>query len=222
MTVSVGPITHAARANIYQHEAVWRLTPDALEREGGERAKAPWWARLMRAYLLLLVPWGLDRIEKGGPARFPYRAIKELRLTFEPVQPDDTRHKCEVKLTNGERTGIYSVHFSGMNSFEDRAATYVPLVHGLVARVAAANPDCRFWSGKPALAYWFQIGLILVLVLALVGVITFLTGFNFSDLALVKLAVIVAFIPVMILYVRKNKPRRFDPAAVPEDALPKA
>ena len=187
MTMHADPITHATRANIYQREAVWRLAPDALEREGGDRAKAPRWARLMRAYLMLLVPWGLDRIEKGGGARFPYRSIKELRLTFEPVHPDDTRHKCEVKLTDGERANIYSVHFSGANTAEDRAATYVPLVQGLVARVAAANPDCRFWSGKPALTYGLQIGLILVLLLALVGVFTVLTGFDLSDLALVKL-----------------------------------
>jgi hypothetical protein len=219
--MSVGPITHAARANIYQEEARWRLGPDALEREGGERAKAPWWARLSRAYLMLLVPWALDRIEKGGPARFPYRSIKELRLTFEPVEPDDTRHKCEVKLVNGERASIYSVHFDGVNSSQDRAGTYVPLVHGLIARVAATNPECRFWSGKPALVYWLQIGAILVLLLALLAVLAFLTGFELSDLALLKLAVIVGFIPVMYLYVRKNKPQQFDPAGIPEDALPK-
>jgi hypothetical protein len=219
--MSVGPITHAARANIYQEEARWRLGPDALEREGGERAKAPWWARLSRAYLMLLVPWALDRIEKGGPARFPYRSIKELRLTFEPVEPDDTRHKCEVKLVNGERASIYSVHFDGVNSSQDRAGTYVPLVHGLIARIAATNPECRFWSGKPALVYWLQIGAILVLLLALLAVLAFLTGFELSDLALLKLAVIVGFIPVMYLYVRKNKPQQFDPAGIPEDALPK-
>ncbi len=221
MTFPVGPITHAARANIFQQEAVWRLTPDALEREGGERAKAPWWARLMRGYLMLFVPWALDRIEKGGPARFPYRSIKQLRLTFEPVQHDDARHKCEVRLANGERASIYSVHFNGANSFEDRAATYVPLVQGLVARIAAANRDCRFLSGKPALVYWLQIALILVLVLAFVAVLAFLTGFELSDLALAKLFVIIGFIPVMYLYVRKNKPQQFDPAAIPEDALPK-
>jgi hypothetical protein len=126
-----------------------------------------------------------------------------------------------VKLVNGERASIYSVHFDGVISSQDRAGTYVPLVHGLIARIAAINPDCRFWSGKPALVYWLQIGAILVLLLALLAVLAFLTGFELSDLALVKLVVIISFIPVMYLYVRKNKPQQFAPAAIPEDALPK-
>ncbi len=49
----------------------------------------------------------------------------------------------------------------------------------------------------------------------------FLSGFRISELAMAKLAVIAAFVPVMILYVRKNRPRPFGPAAIPEDALPK-
>ncbi len=35
---------HVARANIFQREATWRLAADALERDGGEPAAAPWWA----------------------------------------------------------------------------------------------------------------------------------------------------------------------------------
>ena len=55
---------------------------------------------------------------------------------------------------------------------------------------------------------------LLVFVLALVG------GVAITDLFLVKLGVTMAFIPVMISYTRKNRPRSFDPAAIPADALP--
>ena len=55
---------------------------------------------------------------------------------------------------------------------------------------------------------------VLVLVLGLVG------GVALSNLVLVKLGIIASFIPVMIMYTRKNWPRRFDPAAIPAEALP--
>jgi hypothetical protein len=51
MTVAVDAITHAARANVFQREACWRLDPDALEREGGKPADALWRDDVLRLYL---------------------------------------------------------------------------------------------------------------------------------------------------------------------------
>jgi hypothetical protein len=213
------PITHSARANIYQNEAHWRLAEDALERTGGEPARAPWWAKLARFYLLLIVPWGLERIDRGGEARFPYGAVKQVRLSYEPTRIDDNRHRCQLKLTTGQKATIYSTHFTGVDSFEDRAATYAPLVQGLAARVAQANPACRFWAGKSRLVYWSQ-HIFLFALLLMVFVLGYLAGFNLSELAMAKLAVIIGFIPLMFLYARKNYPRQFIPPNIPSQVLP--
>jgi hypothetical protein len=43
MNRALDSTTHSARADMFQREASWRLGPDALEREGGEPADAPWW-----------------------------------------------------------------------------------------------------------------------------------------------------------------------------------
>ena len=64
-------LVHRSRANVFQREAVWRLGADALEREGGEPADAPWTAHAARFYLRLLWPWSGITIERGGAARFP-------------------------------------------------------------------------------------------------------------------------------------------------------
>jgi hypothetical protein len=220
MNVAADPIIHAARADTFQREATWRLAPDALERAGGEPADAPWWARLLRLYLRLIVPWAIRGIEKGGSARFPYAAVKELRLCFDPTRADDTRHRCDVRLGDGQRASFYSTHFVSFAEFEDRATTYVPLVRGLVARVAAANPACRFRSGKRPLVYWAEHAFLLAMFALLVFVLALVGGAAFRDLVLVKLGIIVGFVPVMIMYTRKNWPRRFDPAAIPAEALP--
>jgi hypothetical protein len=214
------PPSHSARANLYQNEAHWRLGTDALERSGGEPADAPWWARLIRFYLLLIVPWAIDRIDKGGPARFPYAQIKELRLTYEPTRIDDNRHSCWIKLATGEKASFFSTHFSGVADFEDRGATYVPLVRGLAMRVARANPACRFWAGKSRFAYWAWHIFLLAMVLLLIFVMGHLAGFKLSDLVLAKLAILIGFIPLMALYTRKNYPRRFTPPDIPPQVLP--
>jgi hypothetical protein len=220
--MSPAPLAHSARSNLYQNEAHWRLADAALERSGGEPAKAPWWARALRFYLLLIVPWGLDRIDRGGDARFPYASIKQLRLSYEPTRIEDNRHRCALKLSSGEKAMIYSTHFTGFDSFEDRAASYRPLVRELVMRVAAANPACTFWAGKSRLVYWTQHIFLLVLLLLMVFVLGYFSGFNLSELAMAKLAVIIGFIPLAFLYARKNYPQRFAPPDIPHEVLPRA
>ena len=220
MNAPVDPIIHVARSDLFQCPAVWRLAPDALEREGGEPAAAPWWARLLRFYLRLIMPWAVRRIEPGGSARFPYASIAELRLCFDPTQFDDKRHRCNVRLADGRKASFYSSHFVSVGEFEDRATTYEPLVRGLVAQVFAANPACRFRSGKRPLVYWAEHVFLVAMVALLVFVLGLVGGAGLSDLVRVELAIVVGFIPLMIMYTRKNWPRRFDPAAIPAQALP--
>ena len=220
MNMAVDPVIHSARADMFQREATWRLGPDALERAGGEPADAPWWAHVLRFYLRLIVPFAIRRIEKGGSARFPYASIKELRICFDPTRFDDTRHRCDVRLADGQKASFYSTHFVSVTDFEDRAATYVPFVRELIARTSAANPACRFRSGKRPFVYWAEHVLLLVMLLLLVLVLGLVGGVALSNLVLVKLGIIATFIPVMIMYTRKNWPRRFDPAAIPAEALP--
>lgn len=220
MNTPVEPVAHRARASIFQREATWRLGSDALERAGGKAAKAPWWAHLARFVVRLMVPWALDPIERGGPARFPYAEVKELRLCFDPTRFDTARHRCNLRLADGRKARLFSTHYLTVGEFEDRAASYVPLVRGLVARIAAANPACRLRSGKSRFAYWAEHIFLLVMVAALVFVLFLVGGQGLSELAWVKLSIIVSFIPVMLLYTRKNWPRQFEPDAIPDDALP--
>ena len=57
--------------------------------------------------------------------------------------------------------------------------------------------------------------------LLLLGVVLWLTAaVSLHGLVVVKLIIIAAMLPTAYLYVRKNRPRRFDPAAIPDDLLP--
>ena len=189
------PIAHRARANIYQEEANWRLSADALEREGGTPARVPWWVRASRVVTRIMLPGALDPIEPGGPARFPYAAIRELRLCFDPTEADKTRYRCELRLADGERAFIVSGHVIGVWEAESRADDPCALVRGLVARVMAANPQCRFQAGKRPLHYWFLCVLLTVLMVAAFAVLSLLGVDHLSEVSWAKLGVVVGGIP---------------------------
>ena len=219
MNDTASALTHASRANIFQTEARWRLGADALVREGGERANAPWYAHAARIFLRVIFPWGGIRIEKGGPARFPYAGITELRLSFDPTRFDTNRHRCDIKRNDG-RTTIWSTHYVSVGEFEDRAATYTSLVRALVARVAAANPDCAFRAGKRPLVYWAEHTFLLAMSTLAVFVVAAVGGSAISELVWLKIAIVAGMIPLALIYARKNRPRHFDPTTIPADVLP--
>ena len=207
---------------MFQTEARWRLAADALEREGGEPANAPWYAHALRVFLRIIWPWTGVTIEPGGAARFPYASIKELRLSYDPTRFDTRRHRCDVRLSDGERATLWSTHFAGVADFEDRAATYTPFARALVARAAASNPACAFRAGTRPLFYWSGQLFLLAMAVAAIWVIALVGGSALSEVTWAKIFVVLGLIPLAFNYARKNRPRVFDPAKVPDDVLPDA
>ena len=184
-------IVHKARANYFEREAAWSLAPDALVSELA-----------------------------GQVTRCPYGEIAEVRLSYDPTRFDRKRYRCDVTRRGGDRLTIRSSHFAGIASFEDRAATYTPLVRALIARVAAANPHCSFRAGKRPLVFWAEQLFLLAMAALLVFVLAALGGSGLSDLVLLKLALVAALVPLALAYARRNRPRRFSPTAIPEELLP--
>ena len=190
------PPAYIARANLLEHEAIWRLGPDALELQGGPTA-------------------GPDVV-----LRFPYRDIVGVRLSYGPSRVDLGRYRCDLRMRSGQQLAIVSTHYAGIADFENRAATYAPFVRALIARIAAANPSARFRSGENPVAYWADHLFLLAMVAMLVFLLS-ITGFAYVvDSAWVKLFIIIFFIPLLIAYTRKNWPRNFRPDAIPKDVLP--
>lgn len=198
MDMLTDAITHRVRTSILEQETVWRLTPDALEREQ------------------------VLKDGRGLTVRYPYQDIREIRLSFAPTRVDGRRYRCDFQLKNGVLVAILSTHYAGFADFEDRAATYTPLVRELIERVAAANPACKFEAGKRLGTYVGEHIFLFLMVLLLVLVIGMVGGASLSTLVMVKLSILITYIPLMILYTRKNWPRSFDPSAIPDELLPAA
>ena len=195
MNELAGPRSYVARANALEYEAIWRLQPDALELQGGPTA-------------------GPDVV-----LRFPYRDIAGVRLSYAPSRADHARYRCDLRMRSGQQIAILSTHYAGIADFEDRAATYAPFVRALIARVAAANPRrasvaaaSRSPIGRAPLPAGDG---------RLHGVRAVADRLRAAQrILLAKFAFILASIPLLIVYTRKNWPSRFKPDTTPKDVLP--
>jgi len=191
------PAAYIARANVLEYEATWRLGADALELQGGP-ASTP-----------------------DAVMRVPYREIVAVRLSYAPSRFDHARYRCDLHMRSGQRLAILSTHYAGIANFEDRGASYAPFVRALIARVAEANPAVRLQSGKNVLVYMAE-HVFLIVAFALLVVVLSAFGPSYLSESSTKLLVVVAAIPVLIAYARKNCPRRFRPDGIPDDVLPAA
>ena len=139
---------------------------------------------------------------------------------YDPTRFVHDRFRCKVRFRDGREADLINQSYAGIAQFENRSAYYVPFVQELVARVAQANPACRFYAGKPWFHYFASLAFVFAMLL-LLGVVLWLTAaVSLHGLVVVKLIIIAAMLPTAYLYVRKNRPRRFDPAAIPDDLLP--
>jgi len=196
MTTAAAPITYGLRANATEHEAIWTLEPDALTLTGGGALTAE------------------------TVLRFPYRNVAEVQLSFAPTRADRGRYRCRVRMRSGQSVEIISTHYAGIMNFEDRSATYTPFVRELVARIAAVNPDCRFRSGKSPIVYLAEHLFLFTMFGFLVTVLIATADSTIGETSWLKLGLIGFFLPVAVLYTKRNWPRRFTAQTIPADVLP--
>jgi hypothetical protein len=184
--------TYAARRSTFEKTTVWRLHEAAMEiaTEGTE------------------------------PIRLAYADILRMRLTYDPTRLSDVRHRCEVTARDGRRFRIVSATYVRLATFESQAAVYVPFVRSLAARIAAANPQAAFLTGKSPPVYYAEQAILAALVVIL-AVVLFTIGLPLSDLLFVKLILIATLVPFAVKYAVRNRPGRFDPQAIPDAVLPR-
>src|SRR5690606_34264058 len=101
----------------------------------------------------------------------------------------------------------------------DQSAEYHAFVSALVKQIAQANPKAEFARGTSAAGYYASIAFCGATFMLLAVVILSL-GPTLHWVGLVKFVILLTFLPVVWLYVRKNRPRPFDPLVIPSDILP--
>ena len=160
-----------------------------------------------------------------APVRVPLSAIRQIRLSYNPGRYDSNRFECQIQSDAagalGQRT-LVSLHFRGLADFVDQGDSYGPFVRALCQRVAAQNPAVRVLGGHSPLAYYaglFFFGLVLVGGGALL--FTHFEQVMQNTRAVLRMALVVTLLGVMLLALRRNRPRALSPTDLPDELLPK-
>ena len=143
----------------------------------------------------------------GAVARLPWREITAVRTAYAPTRRKRWRYLLALNASGGRSLTIDSGHYRGVGDFEDRRASFTPFAHACIAAVAHATPNARASVGATPLAYGLQL-LFALAMLALLTLVLIALPTPLGPLIWIKLALIVAAMPVFLLWTVKSRPRR--------------
>lgn len=178
---------HAFRRTVFEGETVVALSDDAID---------------------VTTPSGASR-------RIALSDIARVRLWRQPLRAHSDQYICQVEPREGPALQIRSVSYR-LLAYDDRAATWRPMIENLLHRLARLDPPPQFVAGILPIAYALHVGICL----ALVAFTLVLTSKN-AVLGLFALVLVGALSTVYWWrHLRLNKPRPYDPLALPPVLLP--
>ena len=192
MTDAIDPTVYRLRSNAFVGERTHRLTDDALTWE-----------------------------EEGKPpGRIAYDDIAEVRMTFAPTRAATNRYRTRIVPRSGQRLELFNTHYVGIADFPERNAAYVAFLTELHRRLAERGTQTTFRKGSSPFAYILN-GIVTAMTFVVVaGAFLYFANFGTIWLVVAKIAIILAFVPVLIRFMRRTVPEPYDPRALPSAALP--
>jgi hypothetical protein len=168
----------------------FRLHPDALEWRLGPRA-----------------------------GRVPYRAIRRVRLSFQPATMQGRRFVTELWAADAPKLAIVSTSWRGLAEQAAQDTAYAGFVRELHRRLAAAGSTADFDAGRPPVLYWPGLVVFAAAVAALVllTVHALLTGAWTGAAVIGGLGALLAW--QSGAYFWRNYPGRYRPDALPARLL---
>lgn len=154
--------------------------------------------------------------------RAPYNRIRRVRLGFRPMTMQNYRFLTEIWADEGPKLQIASTSWKSLVEHQRLDADYRAFVIELARRIGVAGGQTEFVTGSPAFLYWPGAVVFVGAALALVGLIVR----ALADQQWGGAAFIAAFLALFFWqaggFFQRNKPGRFDPAAVPPQVLPRS
>ncbi len=127
--------------------------------------------------------------------------------------------QCTLIDRAGKKIKIRSHHYVSLGNFEDRTATYGPLIRELIAGLEATGDQVHFYRGSNMMrAVWSVLFWLSVLVLIGCG-FTLIGGAGLSFGAIAPMTVVAVFLPVCWAMIGRSKAGVFDPKAPPPELL---
>lgn len=160
--------------------------------------------------------------ECGEAQHVELAAVTMMCIRKAPSAWDMKRHRCDLTTSDGDRVTIVSTSWQRRGRYEDRAATYSPLIRALALAVQQATDGrCRVrgasqrWVYSMVLALaGFTLGLLIHLLVAGEGTQAWTSG------SLWGLSAPICMIGSILLYTRLALPHDVDPESIPPTFLP--
>jgi hypothetical protein len=160
-----------------------------------------------------------DAIDVTGPngatRRIALGDIARVRLWSQALRGVSDQYNCQVEPREGSALQIRSVSYR-LFAYDDRAATWRPLIQSLHQRLARLDPPPQFVAGLSPIIYALHVGVCLAMIaFALVMLI-----------ANVILGLVALFLVGVLgaaywwRHLKTNHPRPYDPLALPPALLP--
>lgn len=158
--------------------------------------------------------------DKGPPREIPLDRVRVLRLDFAPTRPERNRYRCRLELAGGETLTIFNRTYVSFGNFADTSADYVAFVQALIAALRQHAPRCEWIAGASAASYFFNL-LATGFIFGCFGLISFfLFSVGLTWLIVLKILLLLFYVPVLLRWVMRNRPRAFSPKLIPPDMLP--
>jgi hypothetical protein len=192
MSEAIDPTVYRLRANAFVKPRVYRLTEDALtwEEEG---------TRLDGAF---------------------YDGIAEVRLAYTPTRFATNRYRAQIIFKAGGMVELFNLDYRGIANFADVSAEYAAFLAELHRRLAAHGTDVIFRHGNSVGAYIANIVLTVFIFAVVALAVLLLFTWGGPVVAIVKLVILLFFVPVLVRYIRRARPGTYDPLALPAAVLP--
>lgn len=158
------------------------------------------------------------RDAKGGGGRVPYSGIRSVRLRFEPTRAE--RRRYAMRIDAGTELAITNIHYAGIYDFKDQSEQFRPFVEAFHEKLRVANPNATYLSGSTPAAYVMNILLTIWIIAMLAIAAIFFFSIGVGWLVVLKVALILFFMPALFSLLKKNKPSTYDPQHIPESLVP--
>lgn len=160
----------------------------------------------------------------GAEKRFAWSDMLSVRLCAEPARGRPWRYVLELHPKRGGKIVIDNASYIGPGRFEERSSDYAAFVRASIDRLHVAKPQMRALIGETPRRYFFLLMLALLglcgLAFTLIAVRTPLDSLPYAPL--IKLAIVLAMLPVFWGWVLGHMPRGVALTDIPDRALPPA
>lgn len=156
--------------------------------------------------------------ENDREGLIPWRSVSHVRLRFEPSRAETRRYAMRIKA--GIEYTITNIHYRGIMDFQEQSLEFAHFVHAFHDMLQRKNPNVIYRSGSTLPAYIANVLLSIFVLLLLLVIGYFFLRSGLYGLVAVKTAILLFYIPTMLVLLRKNRPRRYDPSDIPVDLIP--